>query len=97
MNAKSELLQKGDELNISTFIENADIGISALQYGEDFKLKDLVCYAESYQEDSKDLVKVNDLTFDGLEKYCKIFNDLGLIIWQVEETLEQIKKNSEEN
>lgn len=97
MNAKSELLQKGDELNVSTFIENADIGISALQYGEDFKLKDLVCYTESYQEHGKDLVKVNDLIFDGLEKYCTIFNNLGVTIGQVEETLEQVKKNSEEN
>jgi len=97
MNAKSELLQKGNELNISTFIENADIGISALQYGEDYKLKDLVCYAESYQEDSKELEKVKELNFDNLEKYCKIFNDLGVTIWQVEEILEQIKKNSEEN
>lgn len=96
MNAKSELLQDGDKLNINTFIENADIGISALQYGEDFKLKDLICFAHSYQGSDKDPIMISDLTFDSLDKYCPIFNNLGITIGQVNETLEFVKKKSEE-
>lgn len=89
INAKAELLNSDNKTNAAIYIENADIGIEALRYGEDFKLKDLCCFLYSIDGNI-----IEDLNIENIDSYYGELNNLGITIGQVDDTLDTIKKNS---
>jgi hypothetical protein len=98
MNAKRGVLDGGGDSNVNSYIENADIGLSALMYGEDFELKQFTTFVHSYKETEQTQLKVELKHYEEIEQYNNLLNHtLGVTVGQVEETLELIKKNSEEN